>query len=254
MDWLKFELGKIAHRRTMLLLVCFYVVALPVIVNSLSAFDENGTEGSYFDDIVFGFFRLTLLYLFLPLWIIIFTGLELRNGHAHRVIFLRSRNYYFVSKIIFSAVTAGLFALLGIITLAIGEMNSPYPFLDIQFTVYIKVFTQGFITFFLYSLFLTALVLLIRNVVGTFVVYYAWLMVENIIFLIGKKNGIVLSYLPIHLLNGLYAKNGVVSNGNYLMMFDQWQGSYLGALLIVLTMLAIAYSFFTRSSLSSISD
>jgi hypothetical protein len=78
------------------------------------------------------------------------------------------RNYYFVSKIIFSAVTAGLFALLGIITLAIGEMNSPYPFIDIQFTYYIKVFTQAFITLFLYSLFLMALVFLIRKCSGDF--------------------------------------------------------------------------------------
>jgi hypothetical protein len=258
MTALGFEWRKITHKRFSLILLLCTVVLFPILIKTIaywSATKDNVPEGLYAQHVAFAVIAYTQTYLFLPVWIIVFPGLEFLNRHVNRVVFIRSRKYYLHAKLLYCLVITLLFSALGFITLLITLNTSPYPTLNVDAMFYCRFFIQSVLSIFSFSILLLFLVFVFRNPIIAFVVYFAWTFIEGILFTVlqGVYN-VEAKWLPLHLVRTMVTRNGELTSNEYYMPLDQGLMVTIYPIAFVVFLISVTYYSFLKSDLPVLSD
>jgi lysylphosphatidylglycerol synthetase-like protein (DUF2156 family) len=253
-----FELRKLVLRRFSVGLLIGTIVLFPLIVkviSYLSVIKDNVPEGLFANNVIFGIHAYSQTYIFLPVWIISLVGLELSNGHVNRVVFLKSRKFYFLSKLYFSLIVTLLFTFLGLIALIISIETSPFIDFKVDPILYIQFLIQYFFSTLLFCLILLSLVFIFRSPIKTFIIYFIWTFVEGILYsFFDGIYKIELKWLPLHLVRTLYSINGEVQLQNYYNPFITHLNSLILPFAFIGFILAIVYSLFIKGNLQALSD
>jgi hypothetical protein len=258
MSVINFEINKILSRRYSLVLLLVTIILFPAIVKVISYLNvvkDNVPEGLFTNNVAFGIITYTQTYFFLPVWIIVLVGHELTNGHVNRVIFTKSRNFYFVSKLSFCGIVTILFSFLGTVALVISVKTSPFTSLPVNPFYYLQFLVQLSASTLLFCILLMGLVFIIRSPIKTFVVYFIWTFTEGILFSIfeGIYN-IELKWLPLHLVRTLYLKNGEAQLNNYYNPFVDNFELLIAPFGFILLITIITYKLFLKTNLPALSD
>lgn len=85
MNYLTFEIFKISSRKWMIILLLANIVLLPLIVAILVKLEFSSgeiSEGNFLENAAYGIISISTIYFFVPLWILIFIGIEFSNGQG----------------------------------------------------------------------------------------------------------------------------------------------------------------------------
>jgi hypothetical protein len=222
----------------------------------MSALEGEISEGLFAETVAYSIISMTTVYVFLPLWIFVFIGTELTNGHTNRAVFLSSRKSYFISKLIYSALVAVLFTVIGVVTFIISVNTSPYLTLSATPAQVIFFGTQLLLFTLTYAGFLLSIIFFIRKPMMTFVVYFVWSLIESIVFMpISKLYHIKLAWLPLHIIQALYSVDGENRRSeNYHNPVIDNPLMILSPVLFVFALLMITYRIFLKRDLMPLSD
>lgn len=207
---LRLELHKLFRSRLSLILLIFTVCLFPVIlkiVSHLTATTDNVPEGLFPDKVANAILVYAQSYFFVPVWILLVIGTEFANGHVNKIVFIKSRTYYFDSKLLYCILVTFMFTILAALTFFISIQFSPYKFLSVD-PVYFGLFIAQFaVSTFLQCTILLILVLILRSATVSIIVYLGWSFIESIaVTLIKGFYGIHLKYLPMQIPKSLYTK------------------------------------------------
>ncbi len=257
MNYLTFEIFKISSRKWMIILLLANIVLLPLIVAILVKLEFSSgeiSEGNFLENAAYGIISISTIYFFVPLWILIFIGIEFSNGHTNLVVFHKSFKFYFISKIAYCFLVSLFYCILGLFSLLIIHLTAPFK-LEASTVFYMSFITQSFFTFFSISLMLMALVFLVGSPIIAFVSYFVISFTESILFLIGKKiYAFDLFFLPFHISRLLYLKNGEGKSENYYVLFYDYHNQILILPVFLLIILYATYWYFIRRDLKPLSD
>jgi hypothetical protein len=259
MNHLSFELGKIFHRRLSLITFFATIFLFPVLIKAFTHMMVVKTqipEGLFANNVASVVILFSQSYTFIPVWMLLLAGLEFTSGHVNRVAFMKSRGYYFMSKLAFTAIVTLLFSVLGIIAFMISTETSPFRDFHAPFTFYLQFLAQLFLVSLAYSALLLCLIFWLRSPIIAFVIYFAWNTVESIGFtLFQKLYHTELTWLPFHLINTLYLRNGEsgISNDYYNPLAES-PTSVVAPLAMVAVILFFTYKIFIRRDLKPLSD
>ncbi len=258
MEVIGFEAQKIIQRRYSLVLLVGTAILFPAILkilSHLSAVEDQLPEGIFVDNVAFSIINYTQTYFFIPLWIIVFVGNELAHGHVNRVVFCRSRRFYFLAKIAYCGIITLFFSCIGLITLLIAIKTSPYASLLIPSFFYQDFFAQLFLSSLSFSLLILCLVFVLRSALKTFIVYFIWSVVEDIAFTVfDKLFHIQLSWLPLHLVRSFYSINGKVDLDSYYHPLREDMLQVVPAIGFILVVTVLSYKAFLKCDLPVLSD
>lgn len=253
-----FEIYKIVHRKSslalLLITICFFP-ALVIVIAYFNVVQDGVTEGLFINNVAFGIIAFAQNYFFLPVWIIVFAGLELSNGHVNRVAFYKSKKYYFLSKICYCILVTLFFSFLGLLTLLVVVKTSSFTNLYLDPIFCLKFFTQLIFATFSYSIVLLCMVLLFQSPIKTFVIYFGWIFIEGIIFLIIKGfYNIELIWLPFHFVRTFFTRNGELALENYYNPFSENIYVLIFPIGFILLLISISLNHFSKSDLKPLSD
>lgn len=255
--YLFFEFYKVRQRKWLLIYLCANSILLPIltkILTNLNFTTGQTAEGQYLDHAAFGIISFSSFYLFLPVWILIVSGIEFTNGHYSLVIFHKSRWFYFCSKVVYCLMISVYFSLLGLISLLLIQKTAPFS-ITISVQVFIEFFIQSFITFFSLSLFQLSIIFFTRNPITGFIVYFFISFGERMIYtLLMKIYSIDLFYLPLHLLNSFYVRSGEVKSENYYNPFSDFDPRIALLPVLLLFTLGLTYLWLIKKDIKSLSD
>jgi hypothetical protein len=255
MKLVKFELIKL-KRRVVLVIVVLTLIVFPILLKTFSHLDylEGKTpEGSFVEQNQLYIIQYATLYLFIPVWIIIIIGSEFKNGFAQRILFYKSRSFYFKSKIAWCVIVTSVYSLLCVLTLWLCLSTVKYQFAYTNFTFYSLFGIQCFITFLLHTLVLMCLVLIIRDIVISLVIYYLWQLVESIVvMLFDRLYHIKLYLLPFQLHTVFYLK--MDGRKQTLTSIFQYSQENIFSFLMVMLLVALTFFHFNRINLKPLSD
>lgn len=233
------------------------VLLLPVgikVVADLSYLDKQVTEGQFMEQAAFGFISYSSLYLFIPLWIIVFIGTEFGNGHVNQVIFNASVKEYFISKLVYCLLIALAYCLLGVITMLLVQVTAPFKVV-VSLSFYGMFIFQSFFTFLSVALLFMAITFVARSIAVAFVSYFLFSFTEGIVFMLAKKiYDTELFFLPFHITASLYLKGGERLTTNYYNLFQNFDNRVLLLPVFLLVMMWLVYLDFTRRELKPLSD
>ena len=257
MNIIKLELFKLFKRNSVKFSLLAASVILPALIISLSqlhAIKDKVPEGVFMNDASWATVAYTNFYFALPLFVIVFTSLELTKGHANRVCFIKSKKFYFLSKVAYCFLISLFFSAIGIVTLYITQKTAPYQ-LQVSFIFYSKFFFQLLLTNLCIALFLNSIIFLVKSPIITFVVFFVLSTAEVIIYtLIKGLYSIDLFYLPLHLMKLYFSRGGTGQMDSYYMPFDSFSWTYLLPPVFLVCMLSLAYLRFKKSDLPVLSD
>lgn len=257
MNYLSFELFKILNKKWTVILLVATTILLPLLTRTVAnlAYSSNEvSEGQFLEHTAFGIISFSTSYIGIPVWIIFFIGIEFSNGHASKVIFYKSRMHFFLSKISYSLLVSCFFTLLGLLSMFIVHLSATFsPITSVAF--YLGFLVQCLVTFFSISLILMSLILFIRNPVIGFVVYLIITTLEGIIYVVfSKLYSTKLFFLPFHLANLGYLKNGEVGTTNYYNPFLEFDYRILFLPIFLALLLFLTYIHFNKKDLKALSD
>lgn len=257
MNLVQFEVNKIVKKRLSLIVLLITILLFPVLVKGMSVLmvDEI-PEGLFVKNVAYQILSISQSYFFLPIWIIIFAGLEFSNGHVNKVAFIRSRKFYLHSKLVYSGLITILFSTIGLVALIISIKTSPFQQLYIVPGFYFNFFLQIIFTTFCYSILLLSLVFIFRSPIIAFVVYLGWSFVESILYhFIGKIFQIDFFWLPLYLIKSLYSKTGNPLNADdYYNPFIENLEALLMPFGFTMLLILTAYTLFPKSDIKPLSD
>lgn len=258
MSLVQFEISKILNKRFSLILLVVTIILFPVlikVISHLSVTEDGVPEGLFAEQVAYGILSISQTPLFLPVWIIIFTGLEMSNGHVNRVVFAKSRKYYFLSKIIYCGIITAGFCFIGLISLIIAVNTSPFQQLTVNQIFYWEFLLQLAFSIFGYSIILLGVTFFFRSPGLAFIIYYGWTFVEGIIFiLVRSRYDVEMKWLPFHLIRTLYTSNGVMASENYYNPFIENITSIIAPIGFISFIACVTFYFFSRSNLKPLSD
>lgn len=257
MNAVSFELTKFLSRKStrLLLITSILFPAMVILVSHLNIIKDHVPEGSFVDNVAFGTIAYSQSFFFLPVWIIVFIGQELAGGHASRVVFTKSRNFYFASKLGYCGMVTVVFSVLGMAALIISIQASPFTYLSVGLSYYLSFLTQLVFSTLLFCALLMSLVFILRSPIITFVVYFAWTFIEGLLFsAISSIYEIELKWLPVHLIRMTYLRNGEVQLNNYYNPFAGNIISLIAPLGFAGVIVLISWRYFQKVSLQTLSD
>lgn len=258
MNLVQFEVNKIVKKRLSLIVLLITIVVFPVLIKVQSqwmALDDQIPEGLYANLVAYIVLMNSQFYFFLPVWIIIFAGLEFSKGHVNKVAFIRSRKFYLHAKLVYCGLITILFSLIGLIALIISLKTSPYSQLYIAPDFYSNFLLQMIFTTFCYSVLLLSLVFIFRSPIVAFVVYVGWVMAEGIISMASIRIfDIDLFWLPFQQIKRLYSTTGDPYNVEYYNPIAENLEPLLMPLGLTILLILIAYTLFPKSDIKPLSD
>lgn len=253
---LRFEWSKFVGRKSSWVLILINAILFPLVVGAvafLNMTEDNVPIQAMPGNIAYGIIAYSQLYIFLPVWIIVFPGLELSGGHASRVIFLTSRWFYLSSKIYFCALISLMYTILGLLTLLIAGYSLSGLVISAEFVIFFVV--QSILSNFVFSVLLLCIVLLVRSTIMSFVVYLVLNYIEGLIFvLVDKLWGLKLNGLPFHLVRSFYVRNGESGLINYYNpIFEDWTVLLISGVALIIAWILVC-RIFLKSDLPPLSD
>lgn len=258
MNLIYFEIRKIVNKRISLILLIATAILFPVMVGMLSyltAADAQVPEGLFANYVAFTIISFFQTLPFLPIWMIIFLGQELSNGHVNRVVFAKSRKHYFLLKIAYSCVVTFFFSFIGLLTLVIALNTSLFSQLIVSPTFYVGFFVQLFFATFGYSILLLGLTFIFRSPTISFVIYFGWTIVESIAFVFMKGSyGIEMKWMPFQLIRTFFSRNGVTKAEYYFNPFIENITATIAPISFMLLIILGAYYYFSKVDLKPLSD
>lgn len=256
MDLVRFELFKL-NRRLVFIIAFLTLLVFPLLLKTLSHFDyveRQVPEGAFVEQNQLYIIRFATLYVFVPVWIVVIIGSEFKNGFAQRLMFYRSRFFYFKTKTIWCVFVSFIYSLLSIFTLWLCLSTIGYEFDYINFKFYTLFGIQCFITFLLLSLVLMCLVFIVKDIVISFVIYFGWHMVEGVlVMVISKVFNLKLYLLPLQLHTVFYIRKDK-NNKESLINIFQYSNENIFALLVVMLLVLVTFWHFNRVNLKPLSD
>lgn len=258
MNAFQFELHKVLSKRFSIILLIITAIVFPIVVKviaHLNVVEDQVPEGLFAENVAFGIIAYTQTYFFLPVWIIIFSGLELSNGHVNRVIFIKSRRFYFLSKVAYCGIITAFFSMVGLVALILALETSSYTYLGIGFEFYLRFFIQLTVANTAFSLLLLCLVFLVRSPFVAFVIYFGWTFVEGIVYsLLKSLYDLEPWWLPLHIIRLFYSRNGEVVLESYYNPLSEDFPLLTAPVIFIVASLFITYKLFLRSDLKPLSD
>lgn len=258
MDVLVIEIHKVLQRRYSLGLLILTTLLFPLIVkvvSYLAVIKDGVPEGLFSNNIAFSIIAYTQTYFFLPVWIIMLIGTELSNGHVNRVIFYKSRRFYFLSKIIYCGLVTIYFSLLGILAMVISIKTAPFLSLHVGSSFYIWFFLQLMLSTFFFSVLLLCLVFFIGSPLKTFVIYFMWTFLEGILYsFFDARFSIQLKLLPIHSVRSTFTQNGELQLANYYNPLVENFSVLFVPIAFICAITIYSYLRFSKSNLPALSD
>jgi hypothetical protein len=255
---LQLELQKIIGRRFFLMgLVAISILFLAAVymVTQLHVIKDGATEGMYVRDTSWAILSYSSLYLCLPLFVIVFVGQEITGGHMNRVVFQKSRSYYFGAKFLFTFLISMFFTLLGSITLFICVVFSPFGNLNVGPGTYVQFFLQSLISNELIAMLLLSLLIIIRNPVVVFVCYFFGQLIERVLFgLVQAFYKVELVYLPLQLTRSFYSRDVSGRMETYFPLSEYFHSAQAVALVVIPLVLYLSYLVFAKADLKPLSD
>ncbi|MCZ8020215.1 MAG: hypothetical protein O9302_03290 [Cyclobacteriaceae bacterium] len=258
MSILQFELNKVLSRRFTLILLIATCILFPSIIKviaHLNVIKDNVPEGLFVNNISFAIIFYAQSYFFIPVWIIAIVGNELTNGHVNRVTFIKSRDFYFSSKLLFTLSLSLLFAILGVLSLIFSVTTSPFKYLQVEFSYYLVFFIQLLFSCLYFSILLLCITFILKSPIKVFITYFLMTFLEGIIFSIFESiYKIELKWLPFHLVKTIYLRNGDSKLSNYYNPFLEDFNSLVLPTIFVVAITFITYKIFIKSNFATLSD
>lgn len=253
-----FELTKLLRKRFSLILLLVTVVSFPVLIKiaaHLGSTSDGIPEGLFADKVAFSIFAYSQSYFFLPVWVIIFTGMEIVNGHVNRVTFIRSRTYYFNAKLVYCGIVTALFTLLALASLSISISTSSYQTLTVSLSYYTAFIVQYAIVTACYTLLLLCIALTFRSPMVSFVVYLGWTFVESTLYAVAKGfYHIEFNFLPFQSVRNLYRVSEDVATSAYHNPVFTDPVTFIVPVAIVLIFVLGVRTLFLKRELTVLSD
>jgi len=258
MIYFYFEITKILKRHhTFIFLVATFLL-FPTgiaILTKISIEAGEISEGLFLDTVSLYTLKFSQTYLFIPVWVLIFNSQEFKNGHVQKVIFLKSREFYFLSKIVYCLIISFLFSFFGLFSLFLCCAVSGFKDLNVSFLYIVEFFSLFFLSSLALSIFLSLISFTVRSPGISFIVYIGWQFIESIIFLLFYKlYDIKLSWLPLHSIQILFNKEIEKGEGNYRRLFTEFEPLLLVTFLMSVLILIVIYKHFQRTDLKPLSD
>jgi hypothetical protein len=253
----QFEISKITTRRFSVILMLATVILFPAMVKVISHLEAGDglPEGLFADKVVYSTILFSQTYFFLPVWIIVFVGQELSNGHVNRVVFIKGKKFYFLSKLYFCVLVTAFFSILGLIAIMISLITAPYPGFTVAPSFYFKFILQMVSATFAFSCLLLCVVFVLRSPVVSFVIYFAWTFVETMAFLLFKGvYKIELYGLPFHMAKGFFVRRGEVKLENYYYPFVEDPMALIAPTVFIPVIVYATWRYFSKSDLKPLSD
>lgn len=252
---MEIEVFKILRRRFSVGLLLATTIIFPVfnyIIARLHVRDDGPSAEQLPYDVAFGFIQFSQAFFFIPVWIVVFVGLELSNGHANRVVFAKSRKYYILSKIYYCLIICSFFTLLAIISFVIISRALA---LHVETLFYFQFVIQFLLAAILISAFLLGLTFLLKSPLVTYVVYVGWSTIEGLIYTFFKAvYGVKLFWLPVHLIISVYAREGDRMLQNYFNLELATLPKLALPIVFASAIILAIYYFFPKSNLKPLSD
>ncbi len=256
-DLLALELKKLVSKKYSLIFFLATCIIFPVIfipLTKLSIASGEVSEGSFLETIPYNIIKFSQSTFFMPVWILIFMGLEFSNGHVNRIAFFKSRKFYFLAKVGYCALIALIFSLLGSSALLVSIVSSGYSSISIWQSFSIEFFLTILITSFCYALFLLLFVFVIRSPFVSFVSFIGWQIVEGIGYIaVYRFYDIKLSWLPIQQILQLYALQDNSGKAIYRSILSNPEPTMVTLLFFAALTLGLYY-YFIKSDLKPLSD
>lgn len=258
MDAFRFEILKLFGRKYVVILLAITTVSFPLLIAVLGRISVTAneiSEGLYIETMAFYILKISQTYFFLPVYILILCGHEFLIGHVNRVVFLRSRSFYFTAKIIFCLIISVFFTFLGIIALFLSIEFSGFTSLYADILFYIEFTFTILVTSFLFSILLLSIVFVFRSPIVSYVFFVGWDFCEGIVFLMfNRLHNIKLIGLPLHSIRLLYDKDLSHNVESYRRIFSEFEFTIVTPFLLVGSIIIILYLHFKNSDLKSLSD
>lgn len=258
MCMLRLELHKFLHSKLSLVLLIFTVIVFPTllkIMSHLTATTDNVPEGLFPDKLANAILAYSQSYFFIPIWILVLVGIEFSNGHVNKLVFIKSRAYYFQSKLLYVGLVTLLFTVLAALTFTISVKFSPYTFLEINPSYFALFILQFAASTLLLGVILMMLVFTFRSPIRAFLVYLGWTFIEGIVVALVKGlYGIHLKYLPMQIPKSLYQK---YENDRSVVYFNAFSTNFVEVgivLLFSLVAVLLFRSLFLKSELKPLTD
>lgn len=254
----RFEFSKVLKKQFSAILLGSTIILFPIIIKIISHLNivkDGVPEGLFPQHVAYGVLGYSQLYFFLPVWIIIFIGLELSNGHASRVVFAKSKRFYFLLKLTYCGIISIFFSLLGLISLLIALETSPFQELNVTIFFYLDFLSQMMLLNLTFSIFLLNITFIFRSAMATFTIYLVWSFVEGIIFTaLESIYNLKVKWLPLHLIKSLYVRDGDASIDNYFSPLREDFTLLFTPISFVLILTLIVYKYFLKSDLKPLTD
>ncbi len=255
MKLLFLELSKMYRKGPILLLVStFCLFPIFIIIGNYFIIEQRQVpEGLIFETTQRVILDFLKLYLTVPVWIIVFIGIEFTNGHVHKLTFYLSKKAYFISKLIWCSFVSFIFSILGVLALFVSaKINAllvPY-----YFEGYLFFFFQCFLSIVSLTLLLMPLVIVVRNSLVSFGLYILWSFFDGTLALLIAKLKFTTLFPPLHLTGIFYKRINDKGDFEYCNLFTQEPHHYLLLLLFILAAQLLSYWHFQRVSLKPLSD
>lgn len=254
---MKIEIDKILNRKFSFWLLIITTILFPlalIIISDISIQEDGVTKTEFFPNLSFAIISCIQSYIFLPVWIIIFIGQELSNGYSNRFVFARSKKDYFLSKLIYCALIALYFSVLGTVSFVASAYTSSL-LSDITILHCMKLFCQITISVFSYAMLLMSLVFIVQSPAMSFIIYLAWNFTEGILFRIAEGIWTIeLKWLPLHFTRLLYTVNGEATSNNYYNPFDGNLTATAMPIMFIIAVILLTYQSFVQTDLKPLSD
>jgi hypothetical protein len=256
---LYWELFKIRKRKSLLTLSVVTVIVFPLLAAGfayLASIDKNVVEGTFVEDLAGIIIAYMSFFIFLPLWVTLGVGQELKGGHASRVAFARGRKHYFLSKLIYCLVVSVLFTILATVGFLLAIKVPVFgPFTtDWAFTARYAV--QVFIVAVLYALLMLCLTLAIRAPTPALVAAYCLPSADGIIHMIVEEvwNIELMWGLPFQVVFSLFRKHALGPEVEYINPLADNPLAIVWPILFVAGITYLSYRWFLNRDLKVMSD
>ncbi len=251
----KFEIAKFLSRRLILLLFILTVFAFLIILkigSYLQIASGKSPDGLFFTITANAIIDFAQLYLFLPAWIIILIGYEFSNGHVNRVVFFKSKWFYFKAKLAYCFAISICFSILSLFALILVIKTSSLNWVTAPGITYFWFFVQCLITYSSCSVLSLGIVFIVKS---PFIGFFIYMLLE-LLDAIATIYHTELYFLPFHLARIFYSKG---RNGSTQIHFNPFaEGNfelqhYLHPLYFTFILVAVFFHF-KKNDLKPLSD
>lgn len=228
---------------------------LMAVISRMSVLSNEISEGLFMEKTPCYIINFSQSYFFIPVYVLIFCGQEFSGGHVSRVVFLKSRKFFFASKVAYCCLISFLFSFLGLAALLLSQQFSGFTGLAVSIAFYLEYVLSFFISSFAFSILLLALVFVLRTPWISYIAFIAWQTVEAIIFQIFYRlYNLKLIWLPFQSVKLLFNKTIENTDGSYRRLFIEFDYILIFPFAFIIILIFLLYKYFLITDLKSLSD